>query len=98
MQTSLKAFQVAFSLLLTASRHREIHVGGFAPMLPRPIVAVLAITLGLPFLLLLALVSSGAGVHVGVFTSALTVVVFSIFVILMIFEIRRIVEQPPDGH
>lgn len=61
-------------------------------------IAVLAITIGLPFLILLAIVSSGAGVSSGVFTSALTIAILSTFVVLMIFEIKRIADQPPEGH
>lgn len=67
-------------------------------MLSRPVIAVLAITLGLPFLILLALVSSGSGASTSIFTSALALAVFSVFLILMIFEIKRIAEQPPEGH
>ena len=67
-------------------------------MLPRSFIAVLAIALGLPFLILLALVSSGSGVSPKALTSVLNILVLSSFVILMIFEIKRLVDQPTDGH
>ncbi len=67
-------------------------------MLPRPLIAVLAITLGLPFLFLLAIVSSPTGVSASAFTTPLTIAVLAIFLILMIFEIKRIADQPPDQH
>jgi len=67
-------------------------------MLPRPVIAVLAITLGLPFLVLLALVSPTSGVNAGFLTSILTITVLSAFLTLMIFEIKRIADQPSDEH
>lgn len=67
-------------------------------MLPRPFVAVMALTLGIPFLVLLAIVSADSGVSSSVFTSALSLTVFSVFLILMIYEIKRIADQPPEGH
>jgi hypothetical protein len=67
-------------------------------MLPRPLIAVLAITLGLPFLILLALVSSASGVSASAFTTSLTIAVLSLFLVLMVAEIKRIADQPPDQH
>jgi hypothetical protein len=67
-------------------------------MLPRSFIAVLAISLGIPILILLALVSSGSGVSPRAFTSVLNIMVLSAFVTLMIFEIKRIADQPSDGH
>jgi len=67
-------------------------------MLSRSLIAVLAITLGLPFLILLTLVSAATGVSSSVFTSALTIMILSLFLILMIFEIKRIADLPPDPH
>lgn len=67
-------------------------------MLSRSFIAVLAISLGLPFLILLALVSSGSGVSSKALTSVLNIFVLSAFVTLMIFEIKRIVDQPTDHH
>jgi hypothetical protein len=71
---------------------------GFAPMLSRSLIAVLAITIGLPFLILLGLVFSGSGASTGIFTSVLTIAVLSMFLMLMIFEIKRIADLPPDAH
>ncbi len=64
----------------------------------RSFVAVLAIALGLPFLILLALVSSATGVSPSVFTHALGLVITSIFLMLVIYEIKRIADLPPDLH
>ncbi|QRM29247.1 hypothetical protein [Microvirga sp. VF16] len=64
----------------------------------RSFLAVLAIALGLPFLILLALVSSASGVSPSVFTHALTLVIVSVFLMLVVFEIKRIVDLPPDAH
>ena len=64
----------------------------------RPLFAVLAIALGLPFLILLALVSSASGVSASVFTSAVGIVVMSVSLMLVIYEIKRIADLPPDAH
>ncbi len=64
----------------------------------RPLFAVLAIALGLPFLILLALVSSATGVSASVFTSAVGIVVMSVSLMLVIYEIKRIADLPPDAH
>jgi hypothetical protein len=61
-------------------------------------LAVLAIALGLPFLILLALVSSTSGVSASVFTNALGLVVMSVFLMLVVYEIKRIADLPPDAH
>lgn len=62
------------------------------------IVAVMAIALGLPFLILLALVSSASGVSASVFTSALGLVIMSVVLMLVVYEIKRIADLPPDAH
>ncbi len=64
----------------------------------RPLFAVLAIALGLPFLILLALVSSATGVSASVFTGAVGIVVMSVSLMLVIYEIKRIADLPPDAH
>jgi hypothetical protein len=64
----------------------------------RSFIAVVAIALGLPFLILLALVSSASGVSMSVFTHALGLVITSIFLMLVVYEIKRIVDLPPDLH
>jgi hypothetical protein len=64
----------------------------------RSVLAVLAIALGLPFLILLALVSSASGVSTSVFTHALGIVIMSVFLMLVVFEIKRIADLPPDAH
>jgi hypothetical protein len=64
----------------------------------RSVLAVLSIAVGLPFLILLALVSSTSGVSSSVFTSALGLVFLSVFLMLVVYEIKRIVDLPPDAH
>jgi hypothetical protein len=64
----------------------------------RSVLAVLAIAFGLPFLILLALVSSASGVSPSVFTHALGLVIMSVFLMLVVFEIKRIADLPPDAH
>ena len=66
--------------------------------MPGSLLAVLAIALGLPFLVLLAIVSAGSGVSTSVFTSALGLVVMSIVLMLVVYEIKRIADLPPDAH
>ncbi|MCC2651557.1 MAG: hypothetical protein K0R61_980 [Microvirga sp.] len=66
--------------------------------MPWPFLAVLAIALGLPFLILLAIVSSASGVSASVLTSALGLVIMSIFLMLVVYEIKRIADLPPDAH
>jgi hypothetical protein len=65
--------------------------------MPRPFLAVLAIALGLPFLILLAIVSSSSGVSASVLTSALGLVIMSVFLMLAVYEIKRIADLPPDA-
>jgi hypothetical protein len=64
----------------------------------RSFLAVLIIALGLPFLILLAIVSVGSGVSASVFTSALGLVVMSVVLMLAVYEIKRIADLPPDAH
>ncbi|WP_262273533.1 MULTISPECIES: hypothetical protein [Microvirga] len=64
----------------------------------RSFVAVLSIALGLPFLILLALVSSASGVSASVLTNALGLVIMSVVLMLVVFEIKRIADLPPDAH
>jgi hypothetical protein len=66
--------------------------------MPGSFLAVLAIALGLPFLILLAIVSAGSGVSASVFTTALGLVVMSVVLMLVVYEIKRIADLPPDAH
>jgi len=78
--------------IISSSKMKGIH-----PM-PGSFLAVLAIALGLPFLILLAIVSSASGVSASVFTSALGLVIMSVFLMLVVYEIKRIADLPPDAH
>jgi hypothetical protein len=64
----------------------------------RSFLAVIAIALGLPFLILLAIVSSSSGVSASVLTNALGLVVMSTVLMLVVYEIKRIADLPPDVH
>ncbi|MBD2748514.1 hypothetical protein IC232_17610 [Microvirga sp. BT688] len=66
--------------------------------MPRSFFTVLAITLGLPFLILLAIVSSASGVSASVLTSTLGLMIMSVFLMLAVYEIKRIADLPPDAH
>ena len=66
--------------------------------MPGSLLAVLAIAVGLSFLILLAIVSAGSGVSASVFTTALGLVVMSIVLMLVVYEIKRIADLPPDAH
>ena len=67
-------------------------------MLPRPIVAGLVIALGLPVLVLFAIVFLTSGVSSAIFSNIVTAAVIMSFVILMVFEIRRLADQSSDAH
>src|SRR5215208_2929971 len=59
---------------------------------PIPILA--AITLGIPALLLIPLVGMNPGVQNGTFVTVLTFLVISAFVTAVVFEIKRLADQP----
>jgi hypothetical protein len=62
------------------------------------LLATSAMTLGLPLLILLAIVNSNFGVSYSVFNNALAIIVLSTFLMLMVFEIKRISELPPGSY
>jgi hypothetical protein len=61
-----------------------------------PLYILAAITLGIPALLLIALVGMNPGVQDGAFAYILTFLVGSAFVVAMIFEIKRLADQPSN--
>jgi hypothetical protein len=65
-----------------------------------PVYLLAAITLGIPALLLIPLVGMNPGVQDGTFMTVLSFLVLSAFVTAVVFEIKRLVDQPPDenGH
>ncbi len=63
-----------------------------------PIYLVAAITLGIPALLMVLLVGMNPAVQAGSFASILTFLVCSAFVVAVIFEIKRLADQPSDPH
>jgi hypothetical protein len=64
-----------------------------------PIYILAAITLGIPALLLIPLIGMNPGVQEGTFTTVVTFLVVSAFVTAVVFEIKRLADQPSDeGH
>lgn len=64
-----------------------------------PLYLLAAITLGIPALLLIPLVGLNPGVQDGTFTTVLTFLVVSAFVTALVFEIKRLADQPSnDGN
>ena len=64
-----------------------------------PLYILAAITLGIPALLLIPLVGINPGVQDGTFTTVMTFLVVSAFVTAVVFEIKRLADQPSDeGH
>src|SRR5829696_4274347 len=64
-----------------------------------PLYILAAITLGIPALLLIPLVGMNPGVQNGTFTTLVTFLVVSAFVTAVVFEIKRLADQPSvEGH
>lgn len=63
---------------------------------PTPILA--AITLGIPALLLIPLVGMNPGIQEGTFVTVLSFLVLSAFVTAVVFEIKRLVDQPSEEN
>jgi len=65
-----------------------------------PLYILAAITLGIPALLLIPLVGMNPGVQDGTFVTVLSFLVLSAFVTAVVFEIKRLVDQPSNqnGH
>jgi len=62
-----------------------------------PLYILAAITLGIPALLSIALIGLNPGVQDGTFATILGFVLLSAFVTAVVFEIRRLVDQPSDA-
>ena len=62
-----------------------------------PLYILAAITLGIPALLLIPLVGMNPGVQDGTFTTLVTFLVVSAFVTAVVFEIKRLADQPSDA-
>jgi hypothetical protein len=63
-----------------------------------PIYILAAITLGIPALLLIPLIGMNPGVKEGTFTTVLGFLLLSAFVTAVVFEIKRLVDQPSDPN
>jgi hypothetical protein len=64
-----------------------------------PLYILAAVTLGIPALLLIPLVGMNPGVQDGTFTTVMTFLVVSAFITAVVFEIKRLADQPSDeGH
>jgi hypothetical protein len=63
-----------------------------------PLYLLAAISLGIPALLLIPLVGLNPGVQDGTFTTVVTFLVVSAFVTAVVFEIKRLADQPSDDN
>jgi hypothetical protein len=61
-----------------------------------PLYLLAAVTLGIPALLLIPLVGMNPDVQDGTFTTIMTFLVVSAFVTAVVFEIKRLADQPSD--
>ena len=64
--------------------------------LANPIYILAALTLGIPALLMILLIGMNPGVQDGSFVTILTLLVGSAFIIAVIFEIKRLADQPSE--
>jgi hypothetical protein len=78
----------------TRRAHERDEIQGAA----NPIYILAAITLGIPALLLILLVGMNPGVQEGTFVTVLSFLVLSAFVTAVVFEIKRLVDQPSDEN
>jgi hypothetical protein len=77
---------------------REAHESHEAHGSANPIYILAAITLGIPALLLIPLIGMNPGVQDGTFTTVATFLVVSAFVTAVVFEIKRLADQPSDAN
>ncbi len=63
-----------------------------------PLYLLTTITLGIPALLLIPLVGMNPGIQEGTFVTVLSFLVLSAFVTAVVFEIKRLVDQPSDDN
>jgi hypothetical protein len=78
---------------------RRAHESHEAQGSANPIYILAAITLGIPAFLLIPLIGMNPGVQDGTFTTVVTFLVVSAFVTAVVFEIKRLADQPSDeGH
>jgi hypothetical protein len=63
-----------------------------------PIYILAAITLGIPALLSIPLIGMNPGVQEGTFMTVLGFLLLSAFVTAVVFEIKRLADQPSDEH
>jgi hypothetical protein len=77
---------------------RRAHESHEAPGSANPIYILAAITLGIPALLLIPLIGMNPGVQEGTFTTVLGFLLLSAFVTAVVFEIKRLVDQPSDAN
>jgi hypothetical protein len=64
---------------------------------PNPIYILAAITFGVPALLLIPLIGMNPGVQEGTFATVLGFLLLSAFVTAVVFEIKRLADQPSDA-
>lgn len=69
-------------------------------MLPQPLTLLIAITLGIPLVLVTLVINASDGVNPALLRTIIGGVIFSIFMTLFIFEIKRIadIDDHPEEH
>jgi hypothetical protein len=77
---------------------RRVHESHEVQASANPIYILAAITLGIPTLLLIPLIGMNPGVQEGTFTTVVTFLVVSAFVTAVVFEIKRLADQPSDAN
>jgi hypothetical protein len=63
-----------------------------------PIYLLAAITLGIPALALIALIGANPAIEEGMLGTVTMFLVFSAFIVGVIFEIKRLADQPSDAN
>jgi hypothetical protein len=77
---------------------RSVREGGKALGSVNPVYILAAITLGIPALLLIPLVGMNPGVQDGTFVTVLSFLVLSAFLVAVVFEVKRLADQPSDNN
>jgi hypothetical protein len=90
-----RAWKIACSWQVTS--RSLIRLCGYA-MLSRPVITMIAIALGLPFLILFVITASNPNISSGIVSIIVGGSIIMSFVVMFIFEIKRLADQPSDPH
>ena len=77
---------------------RQAHEARSTKEPTNPIYLLAAITLGVPVLLMIPLVGMNPGVQEGMLAVLTKLLVFSAFLVAVVFEIKRLADQPSDAN